>query len=225
MKLTSTLPSSAILVVDDHELVRFGMRALLQSQVSHVRAAIEVLEAGSLAEGLALYQSHEDAIDLVLLDIGLPDTQGFDGLNVFRERFPDARIVVISGANAPSRGHEDLARSALALGAHAFLPKSANLQEVASFIRACGVIGSDAIDGLPQTPNPGRQAGLNLSERALQLLAPRHVAILHLVLEGKNNRQIAEIVKLSEGTVKNYVSTILLRFGVRSRAQLISTLR
>ncbi|MDP9900816.1 response regulator [Variovorax ginsengisoli] len=227
MKIIATPRRFAILVVDDHELVRLGVRALLQSQESPSGATVEVLEAGTLAEALTLYAIHEEAIDLVLLDIALPDTQGLNGVVQFRARHPHARIVVITGAGASAAAQDGLAQSALALGASAFLPKSANLREVVSFIRACGVLGSDALDRLPPSSSNGGPpvARNSMSERALQTLSPRHVPILQLILEGKNNREIAEAVHLSEGTVKNYVSTILLRFGVRSRAQLISSLR
>lgn len=214
-----------ILVVDDHELVRLGVRALLQCQVSPSGTTVEILEAGSLADALALYERHEEAIDLVLLDIALPDTQGLNGVTQLHARYPDARIVVISGTGASSLAQNGLAQSALAMGASAFLPKSANLKEVLSFIRACGVLGSDVVDGLPPLSSNTPPSARSLSERALQALSPRHVPVLQLMLEGKNNREIAEAVHLSEGTVKNYVSTILLRFGVRSRAQLISSLR
>lgn len=225
MTLTPKLPRRAILVVDDHELVRLGMRALLQSQVSPAGATLEVLEAGRLGEALAVYQRHRHAIELVLLDVSLPDTQGLDGVSRFRGRYPDARLVVISGATASPRAQDGIAQRALALGASAFLPKTANLKEVVSFIRACGVLGSDALDALPAQPSSAPQAAHGLCERAAQALSPRHVPVFELILEGKNNREIAQLVKLSEGTVKNYVSTILLRLGMRSRAQLISNLR
>lgn len=214
-----------ILVIDDHELVRLGVRALLQSQVSPSGTTVEVLEAGSLADALLLYERHEETIDLVLLDLALPDTQGLNGVTQLHARYPDARIVVISGIGASSLAQDGLAQSALMLGASAFLPKSANLKEVVSFIRACGVLGSDVVDSLPPLPTSTTPAARSMTERALQRLSPRHIPVLQLMLEGKNNREIADTVHLSEGTVKNYVSTILLRFGVRSRAQLISNLR
>ncbi|WP_395321475.1 response regulator [Variovorax sp. UC74_104] len=225
MTFISSARSFTILMVDDHELVRFGVRALLQSQASPAGMTVNVLEAGSLAEALALYDRQKDAIDLLLLDLALPDTQGLNGLTTLRDRHPEARIVVISGIGTTSLAQDGLAQSALAAGASAFLPKTANLQEVVSFIRACGLIGSGGADGLPlpsRTPSPLRPS---LPERASETLSPRHLPVFQLILEGKNNREIAEALRLSEGTVKNYVSTILLRLGIRSRAQLISSLR
>lgn len=228
MNVNQSARGFTILVVDDHELVRLGVRALLQSQVSPSGAPVEILEAGSLAEALAVYERRQDAIDLVMLDVALPDTQGLNGVTQLHARFPDARIVVISGTGTSSLAQNGLAQSALAMGASAFLPKTANLQEMMSFIRACGLLGAEVTElaegpvALPATALP---LANGLSERAWQTLSPRHIPVLQLMLEGKNNREIAETVHLSEGTVKNYVSTILLRFGVRSRAQLISNLR
>lgn len=214
-------PSRAILVVDDHDLLRLGVRSLVQALVNPSGKALDVLEAGSLAEALAIYAEARDRIGLVLLDLALPDTEGLSGLKAFRSRHPTARIVVLSGTLDAS-----LARDVLALGADAFLPKSADLREIVNFIRACGLIDVRAADGV-------RSLSGAMSERVSQAphapgwqqLTPRQTEVLHLVLEGKANKEIAHIANLSEGTVKNHVSTILLLFGMRSRAQLISSLR
>lgn len=217
----------AILVVDDHELVRLGVRALLQAQCSPSGEAVEVkvLEAGSLAEAIDLYESAQGAVDLVLLDLALPDTQGLSGLVEFHARYPAARIVVLSGSGTTSLAQSTIAQGALALGASAYIPKSTNLKEVVSFIRACGLLGSDAVDGLPRLSTAFIRPEKPAHRRAWQSLAPRQIQVLQWVLEGKTNKEIAEAAALAEGTVKNYVSTIFLLFGVRSRAQLISSLR
>ena len=215
----------AILVVDDHDLVRLGVRALLQAQSSPSGETVEVLEAGNLAEALALYERAQDAIALVLLDLALPDTHGLSGLADFHDRYPAARIVAISGSGTTSIAQSTIAQGALALGASAFISKSANLKEVVSFIRACGLLGSDAVDGLPCPSTAIRPPAKPSHGRAWQALAPRQLQVLQWVLEGKTNKEIAEAASLTEGTVKNYVSTIFLLFGVRSRAQLISSLR
>ena len=214
-------PPTAILVVDDHDLLRLGVRALVQAQAASSGASIEVFEAGKVADALALYEEHRDSIGLVLLDLALPDTHGLSGLAEFRLRYPAARIVVLSGT-----GNTSLAQGAVALGASAFLPKSADLKEVVGFIRACGLL--DAGAG-PIAPPPAMKTLGGYAETAQasawQELTPRQMQVLQWVLEGKANKEIAQIANLSEGTVKNHVSTILLLFGVRSRAQLISSLR
>lgn len=204
---------AAILVVDDHDLLRLGVRALLHSQGE--QPAIDLYEAPNLSVALSLYEAHRDRIGLVLLDLALPDTQGLSGLVMFRARFPEARIVVLSGTADAS-----LAQGALALGAVAFLPKSADLAEVVGFIR--GGAWHESAPGARQvapTEMPRLRAG------TWPQVTPRQAEILRWVLEGKTNREIAQLAGLSEGTVKNHVSTILLLFSVRSRSQLISTLR
>ncbi|MBB1604570.1 response regulator transcription factor [Variovorax sp. UMC13] len=181
----------------------------------HAATATEVFEADSLASALSLYAAAQDAIGLVLLDLALPDTQGLEGLIAFRARHPSARIVVLSGTVDTA-----LSRGALDHGAVAFLPKSADLNEVVSFIRACGLLDvQSAAIGLPGALPPTERP------EALEQLTPRQLEVLQWVLEGKANREIAQLAHLSEGTVKNHVSTLLLLFGVRSRAQLISQLR
>lgn len=212
---------TAILVVDDHDLLRLGVRALVQAQAGSSSARIEVFEAANVADALALYEANQAAIGLVLLDLALPDTHGLSGLAEFRLRFPAARIVVLSGT-----GNSALAQGVLALGAAAFLPKSADLKEVVSFIRACGLLDPDTAQQLVPPAMPKSLAGYAefAHARAWQELTPRQMQVLQWVLEGKANKEIAQLASLSEGTVKNHVSTILLLFGMRSRAQLISTL-
>ena len=198
---------AGILVVDDHELVRLGLRALLQTHATSPDAAPQVFEAQNLAEALVLYARHLTAISVVLLDLALPDTQGLSGLVEFRKRFPGARIVVLSGTTSAG-----LAQGALALGASAFLPKSADLAEVLRFIRERDLFTPAG------TTDP---AGCDAPQR----LSPRQTEILESILSGKSNREIAQATNLTEGTVKNHVSTLLLVFGLRSRAQLISSQR
>jgi len=224
---TAARTPRAILVVDDHDLLRLGVCALVQAQSGPSDARIEVFEASNVADALRLYEANQSSIGLVLLDLALPDTHGLSGLAEFRMRFPEARIVVLSGT-----GNSTLAQGVLALGAAAFLPKSADLKEVVSFIRACGLL-----DGGPDTTQQQQPAaGSAMPGKALsgyaefahasawQELTPRQMQVLQWVLEGKANKEIAQLANLSEGTVKNHVSTILLLFGMRSRAQLISTL-
>jgi len=225
MSIPAPTRSSSILIVDDHDLVRLGVRALLQAQVSPHGPAIEVFEANSLEQALAVYERFQSSIGLVLLDLALPDTRGLSGVSDFLGRHPGARVVALSGAGTTSLAQSTIAQSALALGASAFLPKSANLKEVVSFIRACGLLGSDVIDDLSGVSKWVAKAPRRACSRALDSLTGSQTRVLQMILEGKTNKEIAQLAELREGTVKNYVSTILLLFGVRSRAQLISSLR
>lgn len=206
------MPVPGILVVDDHELVRLGLRALLQSQ----SGSTPVYEARSLADALDLYAAHAAALHLVLLDLDLPDAQGLDALVRFRRAFPRSRVIVLSGTGSPA-----LMQGALALGAQAFLPKSGHLGEVLRYVR-----DHDLADPPEEPPAlPPVPPAAATSSPAQQQLTPRQVEILDWLLAGKSNKEIALLSHLSEGTVKNHVSTLLLLFGMRSRAQLISSLR
>jgi len=221
-------PPRGILVVDDHDLVRLGVRALVQSHAdadadfNAASRAIEVFEANTLGSALLLYGQMQPSIGLVLLDLALPDTEGLSGLAEFHARFPQACIVVLSGS-----ADTGMSEAVLAHGAAAFLPKSADLREVVSFIRACGLLDvEDAARMQPAlAPRRAQVPGLATRVTSTEPLTPRQQQVLQWVLEGKPNKEIAQLAHLSEGTVKNHVSTLLLLFGMRSRAQLISQLR
>lgn len=220
---------TGMLVVDDHDLVRLGLRTLVQSHAAASGHELQVFEARTLQEALALYRDQQAAIGLVLLDLHLPDAHGLSGLASFIGHFPAARVVVLSGVSDPA-----LVREALARGASAYLAKSGDLQHAVSYIRSLGLLGHS---GAPSSggsahaalaDDDSESAGLRVVRTAagerLSLTA-RQAQVLDWILAGQSNREIAEMAHLSEGTVKNHVSTLLLLFGVRSRAQLISQLR
>lgn len=215
---------AGILLVDDHDLVRLGFRALVQSQsaADAESAAITVFEARTLREAISLYEAQQQAIGVVVLDLGLPDTQGLSGVADFRTRFPQAAVVVLSGTSSAA-----LVQGALALGVRAFLPKSGDLGEVARFVHACAVHGPESASRLLASLSPGAVAAgaASLPSASANALSGRQTQILQWVLEGRSNKEIAQMACLSEGTVKNHVSTLLLQFDSRSRAQLISKLR
>ena len=215
----ASLPTG-ILVVDDHDLLRLGLHTLVQSHAASLGHKVEVFEARTLQDALALYRLHRSGIGLVLLDLHLPDAHGISGLATFMTEFPGACVVVLSGANDPA-----LAGQARALGARAYLAKSGDLQEVVHFIRSSGLLGQAG-------KMPGAESAGKASQRTVRTLAgdnlpltARQAQVLDFMLAGQSNRDIAELMHLSEGTVKNHVSTLLLLFGVRSRSQLISQLR
>ena len=122
-------------------------------------------------------------------------------------RFPQAPTSVLSGT--ASEAEEAQAR---AQGVAAFLHKSADLGEVLSFVRASGLL---------KVQQPAEEIGT----APLESLTQRQSEVLAWVLQGRSNKEIAAMTQLSEGTVKNHVSALLLLHGVRSRAQLISHLR
>ena len=229
--LLSVAPASQasaghILIVDDHELVRLGLSTLIAAHAAGAHGA-EVLQASTLAQALDLYSRHGEAIALVLLDLHLPDTHGLSGLRSFLARFPRAPIAVLSGSGDPT-----LMREAAAVGASKFFNKSGQLSDVIDYIRQQGLLGAAPAPAATAPASAAPSTDARASERWVQTLdgervrlTPRQAELLDCVLSGQSNREITERVHLSEGTVKNHVSALLLMFGVRSRAQLISRLR
>lgn len=229
--VSSTVPIKqpyGVLLVDDHELVRLGLRTLMLSHASSGGVDLQVFEARTLQEALLTYRSHRSSISLVMLDLHLPDAHGLTGLQSFMSNFNEAHVAVLSAVNNPA-----LMRDALALGASAYLTKADNLEHVVSYISAQGVFGNvkekesnfaDLENTLPQPADVPARQYRSAAGKPLQL-GNRQIQVLDWVLAGKNNRQIAQMTSLSEGTIRNYVSMLLLQFGVRSRAQLISLLR
>ncbi len=228
---TARADPAGLLVVDDHDLVRLGLQTLVQAQASANQKAVKVFEARTLQGALDVYRNEQAAIGLVLLDLHLPDAHGLVGLTTFLGQFPQARVVVLSGVSDPA-----MVRDALLHGAMAYLTKSGDLQHVVRYIRSLGLLshaGAPAhvnFDGSP--PRQTANSADHDSSRVVPTrpgesvrLTARQTEMLDWILTGCSNREIAERAHLSEGTVKNHVSTLLLMFGVRSRSQLISQLR
>jgi len=154
--------------------------------------------------------------DLVLLDLNLVDSKGLQGLRTLRDEFPDLPIAVLTGTQ-----DEFVVRQAQAMGAIGYLLKSWTPDQVKAALLSL------------LRPPPAGPARATISERFPKLagtshydrvaeLGPRHLQILELILEGCNNQEISKATELSLGTVKNYVSAILLALDVESRAHLIS---
>ncbi len=197
----------SLLVVDDHLMTRAGLRALAQ----HGELAdVCWLEAGTLAEALACYRQQVPEPDLVLLDLKLPDSLGLNGLRRFMAEHPQARIAVFSAT-------EDryIVQQALALGAVGFVPKTSNAESVRTHIAR--LLGGT--NDLPQHTAGGFGAPDTSGLTTTQL------DVLELVLGGLSNQQIATELGLALGTVKNAVSSIMLKFGVQSRQHLVSLFR
>lgn len=213
-----------VLVVDDHELVRLGLYTLVESHAASSGRNIPVFETSTLQDAISIYHAKHDQIALVLLDLHLPDAHGLSGLTTFVTRFPAARVVVLSGNTDPA-----MVRDALALGASGYLAKSGGLEHVVGYIRSPGQQERALTPvGRRPTDDPGDASGtrnMRTGTGESLKLSSRQAQVLDWMLAGQSNREIAELAHLSEGTVKNHVSTLLLLFDVRSRAQLISQLR
>ena len=117
-----------ILVVVDHELLRVGLRSMLQSMEL---GDAQIAEAGSLKEAIEIYEQNADSIRLVILDLNLPDSKGLSALQAFKQRFPRSRVVILSGSV-----DEAIAEEARVLGAEQFLHKAGNLRLIGKVLQA-----------------------------------------------------------------------------------------
>lgn len=204
-----------LLLVDDHELLRQGVRACY-SELQGI--PIQWFEATSLQDALQIYGRVED-IDAVLLDLNLADCKGLQGLRQFIHEYPKARVAVFSATQ-----DEFVVRQARALGAVGYLPKGAACAEVRDMLSALLWPG-----GSPRTQASShalfpRFPSSAMYDRVAEL-GPRHLEILEMVLSGCTNQEISDSMSLALGTVKNYVSSLLLALDVKSRSHLVSLFR
>ena len=199
--------SLRVLLVDDHEVVRAGLRALLESQ-----EGIEVVgEVGTAAD--AVRQVGFNAPDVVVMDVRLPDGSGVEATRKIRERWPDVAVLVLS-----SFADEEALLSAIEAGASGYLLKRVDTDAIVDAVRAVGA-GESLLD-----PAMTKQLFTNLrdSDREDELIARlsgQERRILTRLAQGKTNREIAEEMYLAEKTVKNYVSNLLAKMGMARRSE------
>ncbi len=196
-----------ILVVDDHSLVREGLRQVLKG----LDEQVEVLEAPHCARAFELADLHPD-LDLVLLDYHLPDMNGLQALDVFGKQHPELPILMLSGVANPF-----IMRQVLAKGAAGFLTKSGLSHELLSALRL--VLAGNVYVPPDLLGDPG-MSGAQEADEAPQL-TPRQEEVLSLLLDGRSNKQISQDLALAEETTKNHVSKILRAFGVQTRVQAV----
>jgi DNA-binding NarL/FixJ family response regulator len=208
-----------ILLVDDHVLVREALRRV----INELRADARILEAADCHQTYQLVEAHRD-LDLILLDLTLPDGDGFALLAELRERCPSVAIVVLSASN----DRRDITK-ALDIGALGYIPKSSSrdiMHGALQLIFSGGIyIPPEFRTGREHAPqySAPEQTTANL-ERALPPrhgLTPRQIEVLALLIQGKSNKSIARLLGLAEPTVKNHVTAIFKVLDVSSRAEAI----
>lgn len=202
-----------ILLIDDHALIRQATHGVLKK----LRRDAVVLEANNSAEAMARLAENPDT-GLILLDLSLPDRDGFDVLSELRQRYPDATVVVLSG-------HQDAdkVRRALDLGARGYIPKSAKGDVMVSALRLIMSGGTyippEILAGGLSSPPQARYAAAEnrLASPETSGLTERQLQVLALIMQGKNNKTICRMLDLAEPTVKNHVTAILRVLEVPSR--------
>lgn len=199
-----------ILVVDDHALVREGLRQVLKG----LDPAVEVLDASHCARAFELAALHND-LDLVLLDYHLPDMNGLAALTIFRREHPELPIIMLSGSVNPP-----IMRQVLARGAAGFVTKASMSDELLLAVRQVlsgeVFVPAELLGATDVTLPPEDDAGTITSQ-----LTPRQEDVLQLLLDGRSNKEISLMLQLSDETTKNHVSGILRVFGVQTRVQAV----
>ncbi len=200
---------SSLLVIDDHALVREGLAQAL----SRVPGVTSVAEAPDAEFALELLERRGE-FDLVLLDLVLPGISGLSLLGVLHKRYPAMRVIVVSGLDGP----EAVAR-ARAAGAVAFVCKARPASDLVETVKA--VLSGGGDDTGPELAARARAIAGNAYERFGLTAAQSRV--LDLLTKGKSNRDIAETLGVTEGTVKVHVTAILKALHVSSRTQALLT--
>jgi NarL family two-component system response regulator LiaR len=200
-----------ILLVDDHDLVRYGTSMLLESLGD---VSCEVTPCRSLEEARTACRE-TGGFDLVLLDLNLPDAKGLQGLRTLLDDCPNIPFALLTGTQ-----DEFVIRQAQAMGAAGYLLKAWTPERLKQALKSLlGVSPAPAAATISE--RFPKLAGTSHYDRVAEL-GTRHLQILELILEGCSNHEISKATKLSLGTVKNYVSAILLALDVESRSHVIS---
>jgi two-component system response regulator DevR len=198
-----------LLIVDDHEVVRQGLVALLDR-----REGFQVVaEAGNVAESIEMAERFRP--DLVIMDVRLPDGSGIEACREIRAEHPEIRIVMLT-----SYPDEEAVLSAIVAGASGYLLKQVRARDLVSALEAVGR-GESLLDPAVTEKVLERVRRIATSPYSDELaqLTTQEQKILLLVADGKTNKEIAAEVFLSDKTVKNYVSSILSKLNLQRRAQ------
>ncbi|MEB3230478.1 MAG: response regulator transcription factor [Leptolyngbyaceae bacterium] len=190
-----------VLIADDHPVVRSGLAMIIQ----YAQGIEAVAEACNGVEAVALFQKHQP--DVVLMDLKMPEMGGVEAISAIRETHPEACIIVLTTYD----GDEDI-YCGLKAGAKGYLLKSVSREELLNAIQQVHA-------GRKYIP---AEVGARLAERMSNpQLTERERQVLTQMCEGKSNQEIAEVLHISEGTVKFHVNGILRKLDVSDRTQAV----
>ena len=197
-----------VMLVDDHLLIRDGIKLLL-SRFEDIQV-IAVVESGKRALALC----NQEQPDVILMDMVMPEQDGPESIRHILKNFPEIKVIALT-----SFVEDDLVVRSIQAGASGYLLKNVSADKLADAIRDSvqgkSTIESIALQVLRQTSQKSSGVGDNLTERERQVLA--------LIAEGMTNKEIAQQLSLSHGTVRVYVSHILAKLGVGNRTEAART--
>jgi len=191
-----------ILSVEDHPVVREGLRTIVSSQPDMIMVA----QAGTAEQALQEFRRHRP--DVTLMDLRLPGTNGTDALIAIRGEFPNARIIMLSMSEADGE-----IQRALRAGAAAYLLKSMPNDQILSVIRAVHA---------GRKPVPAEVAARLAEHLGDETLTPRELDVLRLIRDGHRNKQIADDLGIAEGTVNFHIKNLVDKLGANDRAHAVT---
>ncbi len=196
-----------VFVLDDHELVRTGLRTLLEDEDD-----MEVIgEAGTVADGVRLIRQLEP--DVAILDVRLPDGSGIEVCREIQSSTPFVRCLMLT-----SHSDDDALFSSIMAGASGYVLKEVGSGDLLGDIRRVSK-GASLLDPALTQELLDRLRRDQEAESRLTVLTPQERRVLELIAQGQSNRQIAQELFLAEATVKNYVSSLLSKLGMRRRTE------
>jgi len=198
-----------IIIVDDHEVVRLGLRALLSRNPDFV----VVDEAGSADEALEKVKQHHP--DVVVMDIRLPGENGIEACRKIKQHVPETNVIMLT-----SYAEDEMLFDAINAGAAGYVLKQVGGDDLVNAIQCIGK-GEAMLDPAvtQRVLERVRQAARQEQAAAFADLTEQELRVLGLVAEGKTNKEIASELFLGEGTVRNYVSSILSKLELTNRAE------
>lgn len=200
-----------LLLVDDHQMLRLGLRTLFEEHSS----VMEVVgEAGTLVEGLALARQQQP--DVVLLDLRLPDGHGVEGCREIRAVCPNTRVLFLT-----SYVDDQAVFATVMAGAHGYLLKEVSSDTlVRSIVHVAG--GGSCLDPVLAERARARINALSDPAQAPPGLSPQELRVLAHVAQGLTNKEIAVSLNLSDKTVRNYLSNVFAKLNVSRRSEAVA---
>jgi DNA-binding NarL/FixJ family response regulator len=205
--MAETAEQIRVVVVDDHDMVRKGLRLLLDSFP-------DLKPIGQAEDGEeAIRLCYEAAPDVVLLDLLMPGMAGADVISAIRSVSPNSKVIALTGYK-----DEQLVHNALNAGAISYILKNVSIDELAAAIRSAyagkSILAPEAAQALVKAATRPPKPGHDLTNRESE--------ILKLIVSGMNNREIADHLTISQSTVKNHVTSIFMKLGVSNRAEAVA---
>jgi DNA-binding NarL/FixJ family response regulator len=201
-----------VMLVDDHEVVRKGLRALLESE-DDIDIVAEADNGQSAVQAARSYKPQ-----VVVMDVRMPDMSGVEACRAIRDEDPDTQVIMLT-----SFSDDEALFNSIMAGAAGFVLKQIRGRDLIEAIRTVGAGGSLLDPGVTtRVLERLRKSKFDEKDPKLARLSPQEERILEMVGEGLTNREIAARIHLSDKTVKNYVSTILSKLEVARRAEAAS---